>query len=160
QSKSGADKPLGRGNLPLTHFTVEVSTHTTPEDRAALTEKVRRKELDSFLWATPDAIAAHKLDFVTRDTSSCIENGILSHIVSGAVRRQALKSKGLKEAEIESALQPIEVDPVSPFGKNAPNPQTTFIVSLGIVMVMYMTVLLYGINVMRSILEEKTSRIM
>ena len=27
-------------------------------------------------------------------------------------------------------------------------------------MVMYMTVLLYGINVMRSILEEKTSRIM
>ena len=35
-----------------------------------------------------------------------------------------------------------------------------FIATLAMVMVMYMTVLLYGINVMRSILEEKTSRIM
>jgi ABC-2 type transport system permease protein len=35
-----------------------------------------------------------------------------------------------------------------------------FLGTLGFVMVMYMTVLLYGINVMRSILEEKTSRIM
>jgi ABC-2 type transport system permease protein len=35
-----------------------------------------------------------------------------------------------------------------------------FMATLGMVMVMYMTVLLYGINVMRSILEEKTSRIM
>ena len=35
-----------------------------------------------------------------------------------------------------------------------------FIATLGMVMVLYMTVLLYGINVMRSILEEKTSRIM
>ena len=35
-----------------------------------------------------------------------------------------------------------------------------FFATLGMVMVLYMTVLLYGVNVMRSILEEKTSRIM
>jgi len=160
QPKTGLEHPPRQRDVPSTHFIVEVNTNTTPENRAALTEKVKQKELDSFLWATPDAIAAHKLDFVTRDTSSFIENGILGQTVSGALRRVALKNKGLKENEIESALQPVEVDPVSPFGKNAPNPQTTFIASLGIVMVMYMTVLLYGINVMRSILEEKTSRIM
>lgn len=146
--------------MPQTHFSVEVSTKATPEERDALTKKVNDKQLDGFLWATPDAIAAHKLDFVTRDTSSFIENNVLGQIVTDALRRQSLKSKGLNENDIEAALQPVEVEPISPQGKNAPNPQAMFIVTLAVVMVMYMTVLLYGINVMRSILEEKTSRIM
>ncbi len=164
QQEQPANKPensaAAKRGLPPTHYTVEISTATTPEERASLTDKVNRKELDGFLWATPDAIAARKLEFVTHDTSSFIENGILGQTVSDALRRHALKTKGLKEDDIEAALQPVDVEPVSPLGKNAPNPQTMFVATLGIVMVMYMTVLLYGINVMRSILEEKTSRIM
>jgi ABC-2 type transport system permease protein len=158
-SKSGEQLSNKRG-LPPTHFTVEISTNATPAEREALTQKVNQKELDGFLWATPDAIAARKLDFVTSDTSSFIENGVLGQTVSDALRRSALKSKGLKENDIDAALQPVDVEPVSPKGKNAPDPQKMFIATLVMVMVMYMTVLLYGINVMRSILEEKTSRIM
>jgi ABC-2 type transport system permease protein len=164
EQEQSANKPANsaasKRGLPPTHFTVEVDTNPTPAERTALTDKVNRKELDGFLWATPDAIAARKLEFVTNDTSSFIENGILGQTVSDALRRYALKTKGLKEDDIEAALQPVDVEPVSPKGKNAPNPQTMFVATLGIVMVMYMTVLLYGINVMRSILEEKTSRIM
>jgi ABC-2 type transport system permease protein len=155
----GSAKLQKRGLRP-TNFTVEVSTDTTDSERAALTEKVKQKQLDGFLWATPDAIKARKLDFVTNDISSFMENGILGATVSDALRRSALKSKGLKEDEIESSLQSVEVAPQSPLGKNAPNPQVMFIATLGMVMVMYVTVLLYGVNVMRSILEEKTSRIM
>src|SRR4029077_4846420 len=147
-------------SLPPTHFTVEVSTDTADSARAALTKKVKDKELDGFLWATPEAIQARKLDFVTRDTSSFIENGLLGASVTDALRRSALKNKGLKEDDIESALQSVDVEPQSPLGKDAPNPQILFFATLGMVMVLYMTVLLYGINVMRSILEEKTSRIM
>jgi ABC-2 type transport system permease protein len=137
-----------------------VSTDTSDAQRAALTQKVKDRTLDGFLWATPDAIKAHKIDFVTRDVSSFIENGVLGATVSDALRRNALKSKGLKEDEIENALQSVNVEPRSPMGKDAPNPQVMFFATLGMVMVLYMTVLLYGVNVMRSILEEKTSRIM
>jgi ABC-2 type transport system permease protein len=162
EEKSGekGSAKLQKRGLPPTNFTVEVSTNTSDSERAALTEKVKQKQLDGFLWATPDAIKARKLDFVTNDISSFIENGILGATVSDALRRSALKSKGLKEDEIESSLQSVEVAPQSPLGKNAPNPQVMFIATLGMVMVMYVTVLLYGVNVMRSILEEKTSRIM
>jgi ABC-2 type transport system permease protein len=137
-----------------------VSTNTADSERAALTAKVKSKQLDGFLWATPDAIKARQLDFVTNDTSSFIENGVLAQSVSDALRRSALRNDGLKEDAIEAALQPIEVTPQSPLGKDTPNPQVMIIATLVLVMVMYMTVLLYGINVMRSILEEKTSRIM
>jgi ABC-2 type transport system permease protein len=161
QSASQSANPANtKRGLPPTHFSIEIDTNTTAEERTALTDKVNHKELDGFLWATPDAIAARKLDFVTNDTSSFIENGTLRQTVNDALRRYALKAKGLKEDDIESALQPVDVDPVSPKGKNAPNPETMFIATLVMVMIMYMTVLLYGINVMRSILEEKTSRIM
>src|ERR1051325_5901542 len=160
QPNKQEDQLSNKRGLPPTHFTVEVSTNATPAEREALTQKVNQKQLDGFLWATPEAIAARKLDFVTRDTSSFIENGVLGQTVSDALRRHALKSKGLNEDDIEAALKPVDVETVSPLGKNAPNPQTMFIATLSIVMVMYVTVLLYGVAVMRSILEEKTSRIM
>lgn len=157
--KGGVKLNQKRSLLP-TNFTVEVSTNTADSERAALTGKVKDKKLDAFLWATPDAIKARKLDFVTNDVSSFIDNGVLGIAVNDALRRSALKSKGLKDDEIESSLQSVEVAPQSPLGKNAPNPQVMFFATLGMVMVMYVTVLLYGVNVMRSILEEKTSRIM
>jgi len=147
-------------SLPAANFTVAVSTNTAESERAALTAKVKAKELDAFLWATPDAIKARKLDFVTNDVSSFIDNGVLGLTVNDALRRQALKNKGLKDDEIEASLESVEVAPQSPLGKGAPDPKVMYIATLGMVMVLYMTVLLYGINVMRSILEEKTSRIM
>jgi ABC-2 type transport system permease protein len=163
QEKRGNKPDVAAGkkrNASPTHYKVEVSTIATQAERDALTEKVKQKQLDAFLWATPEAIAAKKIDFVTRDTSNVMDNGKLSDTVSDALVRQALKNKGLKEGDIETALQPVEVQAQSPLGKGAPDPQVTIIATLILVMVMYMTVLLYGINVMRSILEEKTSRIM
>jgi ABC-2 type transport system permease protein len=160
QDEKTQEAVAARRRRKPTRFTVDVSTDSSDSARAALTEKVKNKSLDGFLWATPDAIKARKLDFVTRDVSSFIENGALGASVSDALRRSVLKSKGLKEEEIESALQSVDVEPRSPMGKDAPNPQVMFFVTLGMVMVLYMTVLLYGVNVMRSILEEKTSRIM
>ena len=158
--KQNSQPTSGKRSLPPTHFTVEIDTSATQAERTALTEKVKNKQLDGFLWATPDAIAAHKLDFVTRDVSSFIDNGVLGQIVSDALTHDALKSKGMKEEDINAALEPVKVEAQSPLGKGAPNPETMFFATLTLTMVMYVTVLLYGVNVMRSILEEKTSRIM
>jgi len=159
REKPGSE-PGGNRSLPPAHFSVAVSTNTAESERTALTAKVKTKELDAFLWATPDAIKAGKLDFVTNDVSSFIENGALDATVNEALHRSALKNRGLKEDEIESSLQSVEIAPQSPLGKGAPDPRVMFYATLGMVMVMYITVLLYGVNVMRSILEEKTSRIM
>src|ERR1051326_7774719 len=45
-------------------------------------------------------------------------------------------------------------------GKTGTDPQFVIITSIVMVMILYMSLLLYGINVMRAVLEEKTSRIM
>src|SRR4029077_20269833 len=127
KSEAKPESKLGarRGFQP-TNFSVDVSTDTSDTERAALTQKVKDKQLDGFLWATPDAISARKVAFVTNDTSSFIDNGVLGQTVSDALRRHALKVKGLQEDDIEAALLPVDVDAESPMGKGAANPQVMF----------------------------------
>ena len=45
---------------------------------------------------------------------------MLGETVSDALRRSALKSKGLEEDEIDTALKSVDVEPRSPMGKDAP----------------------------------------
>jgi len=72
EGKSGTTR-----KLPPAHYTVEVSTNATDAERASLTEKVKSKQLDAFLWATPPAIADKKLDFVTFDVYNLIDKEVL-----------------------------------------------------------------------------------
>src|SRR5260370_36908116 len=138
----------------------EVDTNVSDSERAALNEKVKQRQLDGGSWATDDALAANKITYITRDVSNLNDTFSLNQIVSRALHRRVLQKKGLNDAEIESALKPVDMETLST-GATAPsNPLTTYFAVFAMVMILYMTVLLYGNNVMRAVLEEKTSRIM
>jgi ABC-2 type transport system permease protein len=141
-------------------YDVEVDTNVSDSQRAALNEKVRLKQLDGVIWAADEALAANKVTYITRDVSSLIDGEVISKDISRAVQRRALQKKGLSNAEIASALKPVEMETLNPGGTGPSNPLTAFFAVLAMVIIMYMTVLLYGTSVMRAILEEKTSRIM
>lgn len=137
---------------------VDTQTDSSDATIKTLKKKIEQKELDGVILATQDAIAAKKITFLTRDVSSFVANSEIEGAVSEALRRDLLKSRGLTEQEINKTLQPVELEAKSPTGVG--NPQALFFTVFGMAMVLYMTVLLYGINVMRAILEEKNSRIM
>jgi ABC-2 type transport system permease protein len=152
--------PGQRNPLTATSYDVTVQTDVSDAARKSLTEKVAKKNLDGVIWASDEAISSRKVDFITRDVSSFVDNATLERAVGQALRRQSLKGKGLTDQDIETALKPVDLTAVSPFGKDTPNPQVAFLTALGMAMLMYVTVLLYGMNVMRAVLEEKTSRVM
>ncbi len=163
QATEAREKSMKRGEAaPPSQVVVDVDTDTSAEERTRLTEKVRNKELDGVIFATDDAIAGKKLDYVTLDVSSFIQTTILQESVSEALHREALRAKGLDAKEIDDVFRRIELHAQNAAGgeAGAPDPQVTFIASFVMVMILYMSLLLYGINVMRSVLEEKTSRIM
>ncbi|HEV2396695.1 MAG TPA: ABC transporter permease, partial [Candidatus Sulfotelmatobacter sp.] len=76
--------------------------------------------------------------------------------------QQQLSKAGLTSAQTDPILTPIKVDPVRiEGGKEAKGSGTgRFLEIFVMVMLLYMAVLFYGISVMRSVLEEKNSRIM
>lgn len=153
----GLDSPES-GNPRIAALTVDVDTNTSDAERSALTEKVKQKQLDGVIFATDDALAAKKVAFMTRDVSSLTTAEELKEGLNQAVRWDLLRSRGLSDPEIEQALKPVSLDVQSPSGGR--NPQVVFFTAFAMAMILYITVLLYGVNVMRAILEEKTSRIM
>jgi ABC-2 type transport system permease protein len=157
------EKSMQRGeNVLLGKVITDVDTNTSAEERAALTDKVRKKELDGVILATDEALAAHKVTYITRDVSSFIQTNILEQSIGEAWRRESLKAKGLSSREIDGIFKRLELEAknAEEGGPGGANPQIAFAGTFTMVMILYVSLLLYGINVMRSVLEEKTSRIM
>lgn len=159
---TAGDKTGGRpsGSMTATRYNVDVQTDVSDAERKSLTDKVGKKQLDGVIWANDNALASRKVDFITRDVSSFVDNSMIERSIGQALRLQSLKGKGLTDQDIETALKTVDLNPQSPYGEGTPNPQALFVTVFTMVMILYMTVLLYGINVMRAILEEKTSRVM
>jgi ABC-2 type transport system permease protein len=148
----------GKSEAP--RFQVEVDTNASNSEHAALTEKVKTRAVDGAIWATDEALAANKATFITSNVSNLTDGVLISQDLSRAAQKLALHKKGLSDTEITAALKPLDVKTIDARGGGSSNPIAAFLAPLVMAMIMYVTVLLYGINVMRAVLDEKTSRVM
>src|SRR5579871_224262 len=142
-------------------YVIDVDTNATETERAALREKVDTRAIDSFLWLTDDAIAAHKVTWSGREMSGGREKSWVGDTLNRIVQEQQLSKKGVPVDQSAELLKPVKIDSIRIEGgretKSSGNSRALEIVIM--VMLIYVAVLLYGISVMRSVLEEKTSRI-
>jgi ABC-2 type transport system permease protein len=141
-------------------FKVDVDLNTSSQERAALAERVKEKKIDGVIWATRDALAAGKVTFITRDTSSLGDNLEVETGVSHAMQREILRRKGLSEEDIQASQKRVDLMPESPAGAKTGNVLVTFLAMIFLVLVLFMSVLLYGVQVMQAVIEEKSSRVM
>ncbi len=86
----------------------------------------------------------------------------LSEAINRVALQQQLASHGVAASVTDQLLKPIRVNTVRIEGGRETKGSGTsrFLEIIVMVMLIYMAVLLYGISVMRSVLEEKNSRIM
>jgi ABC-2 type transport system permease protein len=86
----------------------------------------------------------------------------LRSVLYRAVIRARLATRGLTADAIESSLQPIALDSVSlraVVGGKGDGAIAVIVVTVTIITILEMSLLSYGIIVMRSVLEDKTSRV-
>ena len=156
------------GNQAQGQYIVDVESTATEAERSALQHKVSEHTIDGFVWLTDEAIAARKVPWVSRDVGGFAggggfrEQAILGGILTQSVTRQQLSASGLKTAQIEDLLKPVQVESIRVSeGRELKGSGTgKFLEIVVMVMLLYMAVLLYGIAVMRSVLDEKNSRVM
>jgi ABC-2 type transport system permease protein len=143
-------------------YIIDVDSTPTEAEQAALREKVGSRAIDGYVWLTDDAIAAGKVVWVSRNLPGSGERSRLSEKLSRIVEYTRLSGSGLTGDQANLVLQPIEVEAVRMEHGRETRDSTgmKFIEVLVMVMLLYMAVLLYGISVMRSVLEEKNSRVM
>jgi len=143
-------------------YIIDLDGNATEAEKATLTGKVSTRAIDGFLWATDDAIADRKVVWTSRGMLDFAERMRISEAVGRVAVQKDLAANGMNAAQTEEVLKPVRLEPVRiEGGKEAKGNGNARLVEITVmVMLIYMAVLFYGISVMRSVLEEKNSRIM
>jgi ABC-2 type transport system permease protein len=147
---------------PEDQYTIVIDTTATESERASLRDKIDTHTIDGFIWLTDDAIAAHKVTWTGREVASSREKSWLTDAVNHIVQQQELSRQGLSSTQADELLKRVKVESVRiDHGRETKSSGSSRFLEITVmVMLIYVAVLLYGISVMRSVLEEKTSRIM
>ena len=130
-----------------------------PGTRAQLDHDLDSAEEDGYLWITPAAAPGGRPTFVftPRSSSFSYVRNQLGAALEKVLIREQMTHRGMVAADADTMLQPVEI--VGAHGSHHEDHESAEI-SVGVLFfVMYLVIMLYGMNVARSIIEEKTSRI-
>jgi ABC-2 type transport system permease protein len=127
----------------------------------SLASLVRSEALDGYLALTGATIDAGTAEYRGRNVSSLRDMAILEAAVRQGVVVERLNRRGVDPSVVQEAQARINLrtQRISKKGPGGESGEATFFLGYGVGLVLYMTILLYGINVMRSVIEEKQTRI-
>ena len=140
----------------------DVQAPVAPGDRAALVDQVRNKTIDGFLWVDAPAGQPPSAVYESQSSGDFITDARLGSALNHALIRRRLTSTGISSGNIESMLTDVDIDTlqVNREGKEVKsNAMSSFWKGYVMAILLSMTTMIYGMNVARSIIQEKTSRI-
>lgn len=142
--------------------TVDVIVPSSPAERESLVGKVRDKEVDGLLWidtADPVKITA---TYVSQSSGDIVIGSRLESALNHALASERLTARGMSKADVDLVMKTVSVD-TKQVDKGGKEVESSGIGSYlkGYIMgiLLAMTTMIYGMNVARSIIQEKTSRI-
>jgi ABC-2 type transport system permease protein len=154
---------LASGELVRQHGTryePSVVSPASPAERAQLDNKLNRSDIEGYVWLDESAIASRHVVFTTRRMGDFILRSRLGDALSYAFAAQRMVKQGSSAVDVAAILQPVDLTTV-----RAGNTSATFnelrgaVVVFILMFVMLFSLLSYGVMVMRSVMEEKSSRI-
>jgi ABC-2 type transport system permease protein len=146
-------------------FAVSVTTDSSDASRDVLLKRITDKQandhLDGVVWATDDLIAKGNPIYYGVAASDFKTQADIEQSINRAVQIRRLAEKGIAVNEVEAFMKRIdlEVHPVSNGQAKEAAGVDAFFTPLLLMLMMYISMLIYGMAVMRSVLEEKSSKI-
>lgn len=142
-------------------YRVEVVPGPLAQAQAGLRKRVTDKELDGYLHVPANVVATSEVSYRARNVSNLNVVSDVRRASSQAVQAARLRTAGLQATDVAALLRPVNVTTarVTATGEEGGSAIGTFFAAYGVAMLTYMMIFLYGVNVMRSVLEEKTNRI-
>jgi ABC-2 type transport system permease protein len=139
-------------------FTVDVLSPGGADTRALLNDELKEKDLDGYLWVTSaSGKKRSSFEWVPKSKADITTKGAIADAVQTVLTRESLSHSGMGAADVDALLQPIDLDS-SQAGKND-GALTAVGVAYAGFFLMYLVIVQYCMNVGRSILEDKSSRV-
>jgi ABC-2 type transport system permease protein len=153
QSDLLADKKAG--------FTVDVAAPASQQQRAALREQVRTKSLDGLLTIDSANSDSPEITYTSLSSGDLELVARLKNAVRTARARQQLQASGMSSAEIDRLFKEVTIDTLRIDKRKivkSSGMATLAKVNVMLILIL-MPILLHGMDMARSIIEEKSSRI-
>lgn len=130
-----------------------------PATRRELDQELDQGRLDGYLWITPATgpNGRPRFSYTPHSAADTATKDTLTDALTTVLMREQLAHRGIVAGDVAALLQPVEVKTLTTTRHADPD---SALVSVTILFfLMYFVIMLYGMNVARSIIEEKTSRV-
>ena len=158
QAEVEGSQPTSNSAKKQPHILVD-AMNAGPGTRAELDQELDSSDLDGYLWITPATAGGNRPTFTytPRNKGDTSVKNLLASALEKVLIREQLTHRGVVAADEDTMLQPVVVVASrTPHHEDHESAQISVSV---LFFVMYLVIMLYGMNVARSIIEEKTSRI-
>jgi len=151
----------GEEALAPTVYVIRPDTDSSDAERDRLRQQVTDGQISGFLWLTDNALANHEVVYSTKEAADFGQAIELRNAIRAAIIKQRLAQNGMSGPEVTALLTPIDLQTIRiEKGKEGTSGTTVFFTAFAMVMLLYAVVLIYGMAVMRSVIEEKSTRIL
>ena len=141
---------------------VEVITQTTEQERESLVRKVQTEQLDGLIWVDAALGKAPTGSFISKSSGDFITAARVKSALTHAVLDARLTDGGMQQKDADKLVEGVPLDTlqVKKDGSLAKiNAEASLWKGYVMAFLLSMTTMIYGMNVARSIIQEKTSRI-
>lgn len=141
---------------------VDVISPATDNDHQSLIDEVRNKRIDGFLWIDAPQGQSPKATYTSQSSGDFITGARMKDAVNHALLDARLQSGGMQHETADKLVKGIPVDTfqVKKDGSVVrSNATASFWKGYVMAILLSMTTMIYGMNVARSVIQEKTSRI-
>lgn len=139
---------------------VQVAEHPAPETEAFLNSQVMQNELDGILVLPKGLLkGTAAAQFRARSMHAAALMGPIERAVNAAIIARRLSAEGKSAGAMKNVFQVVQVQLVNASSqKEEGSGETNFAIAIVAGMVLYMTLIVYGMSTMHSVMEEKTTR--
>jgi ABC-2 type transport system permease protein len=129
--------------------------------KAALSAQIDKGELDGYIFIPASIYEGGKADYYAKSVTNFRENGRIAGAVSRAVKENRIRQSGLNSEEVRQLTRRVNMRTIRLVegGKEEEDRGRTRMLVWILVAFIYFAVLYYGQMVMRSVIEEKSSRV-
>ena len=156
-AKEGSDET----NLRIT-LRRETPAADASAQRARLKQEVLDKKLAAVVIFPPDVLTTANAELLTANTSALRMIAVVNGVVSAAVTDARLAHAGIAADRIAQLTKPLQIQTVKVGrggSENAESGAQGFLLAYSFMMLLWVSTMIYGFYVMRSVVEEKASRI-
>ncbi len=144
------------------HYTIDTDAPFTAQDRVDLQARLENKSIDGLVIIDNSASASPSVTYESQSSADLLDTSRLTEAINNGFLNLRLAQQGISSFRVHSLVQsvPLETLQVSSTGKTGKSQgMAPFYASMLMTFLMTMPILLYGMDMARSVIEEKGSRI-